>query len=76
MTATLLSRVAQGFLFSPWGGGAACYVFPCYKPTAVMIRRGLAANLRMYLPAGLENAFQLLVQLAEGQLLVWNVNGT
>lgn len=40
-------------------------MFPLYKLTAVMIRRGFAANLRIYTPAGLENEFQLLVQLAE-----------
>lgn len=43
----------------------SCHVFPFNKLTAVMIRRGFAANLRIYTPAGRENEFQLLVQLAE-----------
>lgn len=49
-------------------------MFPFYKLTAVMIRKGFAANLRIYRPAGLENKFQQLVQLAERQLPIWNVN--
>lgn len=60
-------------------GGAGLSTLPMgwwsCLPTAVMIRRGLAANLRIYIPARLENEFQLLAQLAEGQLLIWNVNG-
>lgn len=70
----LFPRVVQGFLLSPikW---SSCHVFPFYKLTAVMIRKGFAANLRIYRPAGLEDEFQFLVQLAEGQLLIWNVNG-
>lgn len=40
-----------------------------------MIRKGCAANLRICRIAGLEDEFQFLVQLAEGQLLIWNVNG-
>lgn len=53
----------------------SCHVFPFYKLTAVMIRKGSAANLRIYKPAGRKNTFQLLVQLAQRQLPIWNVNG-
>lgn len=69
---------------SPLGGAGlsalpvdwwSCHVFPPCKLTAVMIRKGFAAKWRIYRPAGLENTFQLLVQLAERQLPIWNVNG-
>lgn len=58
--------VAQGSPLSPWNGQAACHAFLFYKLTEVMIRKGFAANMEIYRPAGLESEFQLHILTAEG----------